>query len=89
MADTKIVVKNNKFRMKNKQVSNKAKGTAWGVLAGIAVQLGMKALGVEIPEELATEIGAAVVGGFSLLGAWLSGADDPDTIEAVPAREAE
>lgn len=83
MGIDKIVIKNNKLRMKNKVISNKAKGGAWGSIVGLLLVAVGGYFGVPIPEEVAGEVAGGVVALVGFLGSWFASPDDPETIEAV------
>lgn len=79
----KLVIKNNKLKMKNKTVANKTKGGLWGSILGIALVAAGKYFGAPIPEELAGEIAVGVVAAVSGICSWLTPPDAPEDIEAV------
>lgn len=83
----KIVFKNifnkNKFKMRNRTVSNKAKGGLVGSLIAAGVVIAGNYFGMPIPEEVASEFatGLVALGGF--IGSWFASPDDPNDIETT------
>lgn len=84
MAD-KVVFKNifnkNKFKMRNKTVSNKTKGGIWGTVVGVLLVAAGSYFGVPIPEEIATEFAGGVVALIGFLGSYFASPDDPTDID--------